>query len=158
MVKIRKGTPKDIPQIEACLIDSWVEHAIHEPELLDKERMEKSDIDGYYKKAFENSKTSFVIVAEVDGKFVGFQRADIQEIPAFFKDNRILYLDDLCVLPEFRRMGIATLLIKEAEKIANQNKIKRLQGRVYTFNKPVQKLLTGLGYRSPHATWDKVIG
>ncbi|KKR70987.1 MAG: Diamine N-acetyltransferase [Candidatus Woesebacteria bacterium GW2011_GWA2_40_7b] len=105
----------------------------------------------------KNPNTSFVIVAEVDGKFAGFQRADIQEIPSFFKHNKIFYLDDAYVLPEYRRMGIATLLIKEAEKIAKQNKIQRLQGRVYTFNKPVQNFLLRLGYKSPHAIWDKVI-
>ena len=64
----------------------------------------------------KNPNTSFVIVAEVDGKFAGFQRADIQEIPSFFKHNKIFYLDDAYVLPEYRRMGIATLLIKKAEK------------------------------------------
>ena len=157
MIKIRKGTLKDILQIKECLIDSWVDHAKHEPELLDEERMRKSDIEGYYKKVFEDSETSFLIVAEIDGEFAGFQRVDIQEIPNFFKYNKILYLDDAYVLPKFRRNGIGTLLIREAEKIAKQNKIKRLQGRVYTFNKPVQKLLARLGYKSPHATWDKVI-
>ena len=157
MIKIRKGTIKDIPQIKKCLIDSWVEHAKQEPELLDEERMRRSDIDRYYRKAFQNPKLSFVLIAEIDGKFAGFQRADIQAIPNFFKHNKILYLDDAYILSEFRRKGIATLLIRETENIARRNKIRRLQGRVYTFNKPVQKLLAGLGYRSPFATWNKVI-
>ena len=157
MIKIRKATDKDIPQIKKCLIDSWVDHAIHVPELLDEERMKKSNIEKYYSKALNSPKTSFVIVAELDGKFAGFQRADIQKIPDFFKSNKIIYLDDAYVLPEFRRKGIATVLIKEIEKIAKKNKIKRLQGRVYTYNKSTQKLLTKLGYKTPYATWDKVL-
>ncbi|KKR70986.1 MAG: hypothetical protein UU12_C0011G0006 [Candidatus Woesebacteria bacterium GW2011_GWA2_40_7b] len=36
MIKIRKGNSKDIPQIKESLIDSWVEHAEKEPQLLDK--------------------------------------------------------------------------------------------------------------------------
>lgn len=156
-IVIRSGTPQDIPEIKKCLIDSWVEHAKQVPELLDEERMGQSDVEGYYKKAFDNPGKSFVFVAEVDGKFSGFQKADIQEIPSFFKHNRILYLDDGYVLPKFRRMGIATKLIQEAEKKAKELGIKRLQARVYTFNKPTQNLFAKLGYSSPHATWDKVL-
>ncbi|KKP48362.1 MAG: GNAT family acetyltransferase [Candidatus Woesebacteria bacterium GW2011_GWA1_33_30] len=157
MIKIRKGNIDNIPQIKKCLIVSWVDHAKNVSELLDEERMRKSDIEGYYKKAFDNVKEAFILIVEVDGKFAGFLRADIQKIPDFFKFNNILYLDDCYVLPEFRRMGIATFLIKEAEKIARKNKIKRLQGRVYSYNKSIQKLLVKLGYTSPHSTWDKVL-
>lgn len=157
MERIRAGIPEDIPQIKSCLVDSWVEHARNVPELLDEERMKASDIEGYYRKCFENPDRCFVLVAEVDGKFAGFQRADIQEIPAFFKYNKILFLDDAYVLPEFRRRGIATKLIEEAEKLAKEKGIHRLQGRVYSFNKPVQELLKKMGYTMPHSTWDKVL-
>jgi GNAT superfamily N-acetyltransferase len=156
-VIIRKGTLGDIPNIKECLVASWVEHARKEPELLDEERMRQSDIEGYYKKCFDNPDKCFVFVAEVGGKFAGFQRADIQEIPPFFKHNKILYLDDAYTIPEFRRKGVATILIREAEKTARKLGIKRIQSRVYTFNKPARELLMKLGYRSPHATWDKVL-
>lgn len=157
MTKIRKGTRDDIPEIKKCLIDSWVNHAKNVSNLLDEDRMRKSDIDGYYKKAFANPETSFIFIAEVDGKFAGFQRSDIQEIPNFFKYNKILYLDDIYVLPEFREQGIATKLIQESEKKAKELGIKRLQARVYSFNKPTQKLLSKLDYSSPYATWDKLL-
>ena len=156
-VEIRRGTVNDIPKIKDCLINSWVDHAKQEPELLDEERMRQSDIEGYYQKCFENADKCFVFVAEKDGNFAGFQRADIQEIQSFFRHNRILYLDDAFVLPEFRRQGIATKLIQEAENIAREKDIKRIQCRVYTFNKSTQKLLSKLGYRTPYATWDKVL-
>ena len=156
-IEIRKGTKEDIPKIKECLVDSWVEHARQEPELLDEEKMRQSDIEGYYTKCFEDPNNSFVLIAEEDGKLVGFQRADVKEIPEFFKNNKILYLDDAYVLPEFRRKGIATKLIVDAERIAKDMDIKRIQSRVYTFNKPTQELLKSLGYRSPHATWDKVL-
>lgn len=155
--RIRAGTPEDIAEIKRCLIESWVEHARNVPELLDEGRMKTSDIEGYYKKCFENPDRCFVFVAEVDGKFAGFQRADIQEIAPFFKHNKILYLDDAYILPEFRRMGIATKLIEEAEKLAKEKGIHRLQARVYSFNKPVQELLKKMGYTMPHSTWDKVL-
>lgn len=155
-IKIRAASSEDIPCIKKLLIDSWVEHARREPELLDENRMRQSNVEEYYQKALNNP-DSFVLVAEIDGRFAGFIRGDITEIPNFFKNNRILYLDDCCVEEEFRRKGVATTLLIEMEKIAREKGIKRLQGRVYTFNEPVQELLISLGYSSPHETWNKVI-
>lgn len=155
-VVIRKGTARDIPAIKPCLIDSWVMHSRHEPRLLDERRMRSSDIEKYYKDALKNPDCNF-LVAEANGEFAGFIRADIKNIAGFFKHNRILYLDDVYVLKKFRRHGIAKSLLYAAERIAKARRIKRLQGRVYTFNKSAQKLLKSAGYNYPHSTWDKVI-
>ena len=158
LITIRKGTPDDIPVIKECLIDSWVEHAKQEPELLDEDRMRASKVEDYYQEIFDDPENHFLFVAEKSGEFVGFIRADIREILIFFKHPRILFLDDTYVKPEFRRKGIAKQLLLKAEEIAKELGIKRIQSRVYTYNKPVQDMLTSEGYRSPHATWDKVIG
>lgn len=155
-ISIRKGQPEDLPNFKKGLIEMWVDHAKHEPGLLDEERMRQSNVDDYYKDAF-NSDSTFVFVAEVDGNFAGVVRGDIQEIPNFFKDNKIIYLDDGFVLPEYRGRGIIGLLISEVEKAAKERGIKRLQSRVYTFNKPIQRALEKLGYHMPHSTWDKSI-
>lgn len=156
-ISIRSARPEDIPLIKQCLIDSWVEHAKNEPGLLGEERMRSSDIETYYQECFDHPDNHFLFIAEADEKFAGFIRADIKEIPSFFKYPTILYLDDVYVVPEFRRKGIAKSLIQKAEEIAREKGIKRLQGRVYSYNKPVQKLLESMGYTSPHATWDKVL-
>ena len=152
----RKAKPSDLAAIKSGLIDSWTEHARREPTLLDEEQMRNVGVESYYKDAFESDKT-FVFVAEVDGKFAGVQRADIQEIPHFYKDNKILYLDDAYVSPEFRGQGIIGALIKEVEKVAKERGIKRIQTRVYTYNKPMQRALEKLGYHMPHSSWDKLV-
>lgn len=156
-VTIRGAKPEDIPMIKKCLIDSWVEHAKAVPELLDGERMRASKVEEYYQKCFDEPDKCFVFIAESESRFAGFIRADIQEIPSFFKYPTIMYMDDTYVLPEYRRKGIAKSLIQKVEDLARDKGIKRLQGRVYTFNKPTQKLLESMGYTSPHATWDKVL-
>ena len=153
---IRKAKISDLPIIKECLIDSWVEHAQNEPGLLDEQRMREVDVEGYYKEAFDSDKT-VVFVAEIEGKFAGVQRADIQEIPHFYKDNKIFYLDDAYVVREYRGRGIVRKLIKEVEKVAKERGIKRIQARVYTYNKPMQRALEKLGYHIPHSTWDKLL-
>lgn len=156
-IRIREGGIKDLPQIKKCLIDSWVDHARKLPELFDEERMRNSDIDSYYRKAFSNPNVSSIFVAEADGKFAGFIRADIQEIESFFKNNKILYLDDVYVLPKYRKTKVATLLTKEVEKKARELGIKSIQARIYTFNTPAQGLLKSFGYSMPYSTWNKII-
>lgn len=155
-ITIRKGTPEDIPFIKKCLVDSWVKHAKHEPGLLDEERMRQSDVESYYKKALE-SEDSVVLIAEIENERAGFIRADVKQIPDFFKENRIFYLDDTYVVLKFRRKGVARTLTLKIEEIAKQRGIKRIQSRIYTYNKSMQKLRRSMGYRSPHATWDKVL-
>lgn len=54
------------------------------------------------------------LVAEIDGKIVGhilFTKAKV-------KDNTVLALAPLSVLPEYQRQGIGTALIKEGHRIA----------------------------------------
>lgn len=155
-LKIRRGTREDIPAIKECLINSWVEHAKNEPGLLDEDRMKASNVEGYYGAALDNS-NCHVLIAEKDGLFAGFIRGDVQEIPNFFKHNKILFLDDVCVVPMYRKQGVARLLLQEIESIAKEAGIQRLQARVYSFNKPAQNLLREIGYQTPYATWDKVL-
>lgn len=154
---IRIGKPEDIPVIKECLINSWIQHAKQEPDLLDEDRMKASDIKTYYEQVFDKPENHFLFVAEKGGKFAGFIRADVKQIPDFFKHPKILFLDDTYVLQKFRRKGIAKQLLLKAEKLARKLRIKKIQSRVYFYNKPVQQMLKNEGYRSPHATWDKVL-
>ena len=156
-ISIRKATHKDMPIIKECLIDSWVEHAKAVPKLLDEERMRNSKVDEYYQKCFDEPDKCFVFVAEIKGEFAGFIRADRKKIANFFKHSETLWLDDTYVLPSFRRQGVAHKLTLEVETLASELGIKRIQSRIYTFNKPMQKLRSSMGYSSPHATWDKVL-
>ncbi|AKM82368.1 TPA: GNAT family N-acetyltransferase [Candidatus Berkelbacteria bacterium] len=154
---IRQGKPEDISQTKNHLIELWVEHSKHEPDLLDEEKMRNTDAESHYNKCLENPDKNFVFVAEDSGKIVGFLASYIDEIPAFFEHPTILYLDEIFVLPDYRRQGVAQSLILQAENIAKEKGIKRIQARVYTFNTGMHKFLESMGYRAPYATWDKTL-
>lgn len=156
-MEIRPGVISDIPNIKPLLIESWVNHAKNNPDLLDEERMRESDIEGYYRKAMDSPSQSIVLVAEEDGTFAGFIKADVKEIPPFFKHPKILFIDDICVVPEFRRKGAAFSLLAGIEQAAQERGIKRLQARVYTFNESMQRLLDFNDWTIPHSTWDKIL-
>jgi ribosomal protein S18 acetylase RimI-like enzyme len=155
-IKIRPARESDLAVIEPLWIENWVEHARQEPSMLDEDRMKKSDVTGYFRDALANTK-SLVLVAEIDGHIAGAVKADQQDIPSFFRYPHIMYVDDLCVLPQYRRQGVAEVLLRAVEARARELGIKRLQARAYTFNVAVQQLNTKLGWRMPHSTWDKLL-
>ena len=155
-VQLRNAKIEDIEFIKQCLIDSWVIHARNNSNLITEERMINSNIENYYYDSILNN-DGYTLIAEINHKKVGLIRAYEKEIADFFKDNRILYIDDIYVLEHFRRKGIARKLILKIESIAKEKGIKRIDGRIYSFNLPIQKLLKSLGYKSPYATWVKVL-
>lgn len=153
---IRKATLEDIPFIKECLIDSWVEHARNNPSLMIEARMRQSKVEEYYSYVINNDK-GYVLIAETDDKKVGLIRAYETKLADFFKDPQILYVDDVYVLKEYRRQGIARVLYMEIEKLAKEKGIKRIDGRIYTYNKPMQKLLENMNYHMPYSTWVKIL-
>jgi len=113
-------------------------------------------VEEYYGEALDSA-NSHVLIAELEGQRAGMIRADEDEVADFFKDKQILYIDDAAVEENFRRKGVAQALYDEVEKIAKEKGIKRIEGRVYAYNEPIQELLKKRGYRSPYATWVKVL-
>jgi GNAT superfamily N-acetyltransferase len=155
MIRIRTGKAEDFDNIKNYLIDLWVMHAENEPDLLDKERIRNSNVKSYYQKSLENPEKSCFFVAEEENEIYGFIKIDIKKIDSFFKNPKILYIDDLFVMPKYRRKGVAKLLLNRVENLAKEGGIKRIQARVYAFNSNMHKLLVSQGYNSPYATWNK---
>lgn len=60
-----------------------------------------------------------VLVATLDGIFVGYTTLVWQPSYAYFRDRGIPEIQDLNVLPPYRRNGIATRLVGMAERIAS---------------------------------------
>ncbi len=139
---IRQATINDIPQIKEMLIASWVEHAQNASDILDEERMRRSNVEKYYTEAL-NDPNSFIKVAEMSGQFAGFIRVDIKDEgeASFFKYKKYVCIDDIAVIPEFRGKHIGHDLIQLAEEIAKEKGLKQIQARVYSYNNPMQQIL-----------------
>ena len=68
----------------------------------------------YYRQQEEGSAT--VLVAEVDGQFAGYLKIEWKPEYPPFAEQSIPEIQDLNVLPEFRRRGVASALMDHAEK------------------------------------------
>jgi GNAT superfamily N-acetyltransferase len=155
-VVIRKGRREDMELIMPNLIDGARMHLRQEADLFNPDEFTRHKMSKYYLDSIKNKNGSF-FVAEVNGRIAGHIKVDFEIIPAIFKNNEILYIDDLYVAPKFRNSGVARSLVHAAEKFARAKGIKRVQGRIYTFNMPAQKLMRSIGYNTPHVTVDKVL-
>jgi GNAT superfamily N-acetyltransferase len=98
---------------------------------------------------YVRTKSSFV--ALVDGEVVGF----ILNQPVSFIDGekKILWLDYIAVIPEFRRRGNGTLLLSSAEKWAKQHSCSILYTTLNPNNAESKRLLCSNGFTVK--SWNK---
>ncbi|MFX0201750.1 MAG: GNAT family N-acetyltransferase [Candidatus Hodarchaeota archaeon] len=88
-----------------------------------------------------------LLAAEIDGNYVGYVKVLWQSVYAFFRENNIPEINDLFVETEYRRKGIATRLVGEAENIIrNRSKIAGIGFGMYVDYGPAQRMYVLRGY------------
>jgi GNAT superfamily N-acetyltransferase len=93
-----------------------------------------------------------VFLAEISGKPVGF--ALFFQTFSTFVGRPGLYLEDLFVLPEYRRRGIATALFQALFRVARERDCGRVEWAVLDWNHPAIKFYTEkLGARILRDWW-----
>ena len=100
-----------------------------------------------------------VLVAENEGKFVGFvsgwieESANIAETP---ESNRFGYISDLCVLPAFRGQRIARQLLAAIERYLCRAGVMRLRITALAANPSAQAAYEHTGFAPYEIVYEKV--
>lgn len=86
-------------------------------------------------------------VAEVQGQVVGFCLGTVGEVEgtAIRRPRRVAAVEDLAVLPAFRRQGIASALLEQARQQAKELGAQALELCVWGFNQEARRLYERLG-------------
>src|SRR4030067_279110 len=92
-------------------------------------------------KLYDNWK---VLVAQEDGKIAGWTGWTVKKNPV--NDEKFVYLVEVMVHPEFRRKGVATKLILQAEKSVREIGSDHIYCGIYEPNNASKCLFTKLGY------------
>jgi len=94
-----------------------------------------------------------ILTAEREGRVVGmlFMIFEMRDVYVQEDLRRHAYITDLFVREEARKAGIATALIKEAERIAAENGVRRIAIGVLAGNEPAGRLYARLGF-APYYT------
>ena len=97
-----------------------------------------------------NDKDRIVLVATENKIILGIIVLKIKKINSHInlKDNRILWIDELCVNEENRHNGIGKALIKEAKQIAKNLNCKRLELNCWGFNNDAMKFYEKQKFKS----------
>ena len=82
---------------------------------------------------------------DVTGTILGTVRATLWEDSGMVKDLKNVCLDNIYVLPAYRRMGIAKKLFLEVENWAREKGAVRLELHVWDFNRDAMALYTAMG-------------
>lgn len=135
MISIRKAEKEDIDLILFFI----KELAIYEKE----PESAVATYDDILRDGFGENPYFYVLIAELDNKPAGF---------AFYFYNYstwlgkpTLFLEDLFVIPEFRKNGIGKKLLVELAKIAVEKNCGRFQWQVLDWNKPAIDFYESLG-------------
>ncbi len=135
MFKIRSAEPQDIDAIFALILglaayEQLSDKVTGSPDLL------RSHL-------FGDRPYTEAIVAEVDGKLCGF--ALFFHTYSTFLTQPGLYLEDVFVLPEYRRQGMGKALMTHVAKIAHDRGCGRLEWSVLDWNQSAIEFYQSLG-------------
>ena len=88
--------------------------------------------------------TGICLVAEEDGKVAGWIGLTLKPTPG--REERYAYFTEVMVHPAFRRAGVATKLVEEAEKKAREMGAAYAYDYIYEPNKASRSLFEKMGY------------
>lgn len=128
-IKIRKGRRGDLKRVVE------ISKNLKQLENYPNQKLDKSEFE-----KFIVSKYAFMYVAELENEVVGYITA--------FRSDEYLFLPFSAVDRKYRRLGIASKLIKKVEEIARKEKRKYILFTAYLNNKPIHSFAKKLGYRA----------
>jgi GNAT superfamily N-acetyltransferase len=101
------------------------------------------DVNDLWSHLFGQSPCAKVVMAEWDGQTAGFALYFYNYSTFLMKPG--LYLEDLFVLPDYRRRGIATALLSHLAQVALDQGCGRFEWSVLNWNEPAIAFYQGIG-------------
>ena len=95
---------------------------------------------------YEHTDTQLVLVAESNGKLVGFLEASIRPFVEDCHSDQVGYLEGWYVEPNFRQIGIGRNLVREAEAWARRKGATEMASDAEVGNETSLRAHTKLGY------------
>ncbi len=153
-MEIRKLAGSDYEQVleQYAAVDEL--HAQARPDFFVHREKEES----YPREAFlENLANPAVLQlgAFDDDRLIGIVRATLWEESGMVKGLRTVCLDDIYVLPAYRRRGIASKLSGEVETWAKEQGAVRLELHTWDFNKEAVAMYRAMGMTPQRYVFEK---
>jgi len=147
---VRKAELKDLQRIQE------LNNQLFELELanFDKYLIKDWPLSKEGKEYFENAiKDSFVIVAEIDNKVVGYLLGEVSDIPYY--DFKIAELCNMCIDSNYRKQGIGNALYKEFERTFREQGITHFTVTASFKNENAKSFYKKMGFEEANSTFTK---
>jgi GNAT superfamily N-acetyltransferase len=154
---IRLGAATDRPRLRQAIIEMQNYERMQHSTRLPGEQVADAYLDWMLRRAANNGA---VLVAESNYIFVGFVAGWIEEsgnIGETLDSNRVGYISDICVMPDFRGRGIATQLLKGIERHLADFGITRLRINSLAANKSARASYERAGFAPYEMVYEKTI-
>lgn len=132
MAILRRAVREDLPRIQALFADMMRAIDPQNP----AEGYAAEDVAYYF-----SGGEDWICIADAEGQTVGFLAMEVHR-----EERNYIYLDDLSVAPEFRGGGIGTMLLREADRFAQEIGFELIVLHVKITNPRAKKLYGKLGY------------
>jgi len=129
---IRKAKLKDIKKVTTYGVTLLKQHYDFDPYFAPSK-----NVNEVYRKFFKSciySKNRHLLVAEENGKIVGYAIGEISSRPPVFKIRKIGFISDVYVEENFRKLGIAKQFLKELKKWFISKKLNHIELTVHVKN------------------------
>jgi ribosomal protein S18 acetylase RimI-like enzyme len=156
-IRIRQARPAD----RTALREAIIELQEFERRLSDTRRPGEEIADAYLARMEgEVSRGGAILVAEIDGAFVGFAACQLREVDYVAEtpeSNRFGYISDICVLPAWRGRRVARLLLEAAERHLGPLGITRLRIHVLANNPSARRSYEHAGFDAYEVLYEKAV-
>jgi GNAT superfamily N-acetyltransferase len=153
-MKIRQAAPSDSSLLSSLSIDVQSLHAEHHPEFF---KMPKSDdfAVSFFSMVLADI-SARVFIAEENDQALGYivcKSMERAENPFTFA-MRYLFIDQISVRPQARGRGVGTALMKQAEALAGELGVRKIQLDSWDFNINAHVFFEGMGFaKFNHRFW-----
>lgn len=146
-VTIRKAVISDYESLCEIYVEIDEQHRINHPELFIKPE-EYARAKEYIQEMINDSNKA-LFVADVDSKVVAFAECYIQQSSNFpvIKKREWVQLDGIAVKKEYQNQHIGSLLLEKITEWADSKEIKRIELKVYSFNKNAEDFYSEKGFQ-----------
>jgi L-amino acid N-acyltransferase YncA len=145
-MRLRKATKRDIYEIEAIYVEGGLDESkLQFPDkpveeiTKDFEKHKKDRLKEFNHEI--NSKLDYFIIAEENGKAIGFGQAEINK-----EDLKKAWIEKVYVSRQYRKKGIGSLIIKELLSWLKKKKVKSISSGIFVNNKASIKLHEKFGF------------
>jgi len=152
MIIIRKANNNDLNTLEKMWIRFMKVHDIavikKNPKLKAHTKLRRNAVLIFRKfiKTQIHSKNTLLTIAEIDGKVAGYSLTFIKKSIPVFGIEKIGYISDMYVAPEYQGLGISSKLKDEAFKWLKKKKMKYVSLVVYSDNEHAHRVYKKWGF------------